>query len=190
MPDPVHFRPCHDRRQVKECPLAPHGPPPIPMHSKLLFVLLGIGLLAGCAAPVTTSPGTATDYVPAFTRVPQGYRPSLAGYFPVVSYVGCGALAPDQIREIQRDFYRPLVKSVYQNLIGALVIHGAPTASGTTFTIWLLDGSKLESGDVLAPAASGRQIGTRFYDKAITLLQQAISPEKLKEARRVATSAI
>ena len=153
------------------------------MKLNLLPALAGFCLLAGCAAPTTTS---TTSFVPSFTRVPKGYRPILPFYYPTVSYVGCEALTPEQIREMQQDFYRPLVKSDYQNLLGAIVINGAGNAAGTTFSIWLLDGRKLDSGEVLPPGSSPRDIGLRFEAKAMAMLQQAITPEKLKEARSVA----
>ena len=153
------------------------------MNWKLLPALVGICLLNGCAA--STTPST-TAYVPSFTRVAKGYRPILPFYYPAVSYVGCEALTPEQIREIQQDFYRPIVKSDYQNLIGAIVVNGAANAAGTTFSIWLLDGRKLDSGEILPPASSPQDIGLRFEAKAIAMLQQAISPEKLREAKSVA----
>ena len=155
------------------------------MNLKLLLpaALIATCLLAGCATSTTSS---TTAYVPSFTRVPKGYRPILPFYYPAVSYVGCEALTPEQIREIQQDFYRQVVKSDYQNLIGAIVVNGAAGASGTTFSIWLLDGRKLDSGEILPPGASPKDIGLRFQAKAMAMLQQAITPEKLKEAKSVA----
>jgi hypothetical protein len=147
-----------------------------------LLALAGICFLAACSGP-TVPAGSA--YVPSFTRVPEGYRPALSTYYPVVSYVACQSLAPDRIREIQQDFYRPLVKGDYQNLIGAIVINGSGTESGTTFTIWLLDGRKLDSGNILTAVSPIKDIGTRFYNKALSMLQEAIPRQKLEAAKRV-----
>ena len=155
------------------------------MTCKSLFFVAAI-LLAACASPSRKQPQNNAGYVPAFTRISKGYRPVLPYYKPEVSYRDCENCPPERFAELQRDFIQPLVADLsdYDQIIGAIVIDGCEDSSQTTFTLWLIDGRRLDSGHFNSFLyGDADDMGLRFYRRAIHMLHRAVPASKVKEAR-------
>jgi len=113
--------------------------------------------LCGCAAKTTPhSPGRgvgAADYVPSFPRYHEGYLSRTPLYSVKAIYLDCEGLDGGQMADIQEHFVRPLTNGdrKYAVFIGAVVITAVQNEwEETTFTIWLLDGRRLDSGYIFA----------------------------------------
>ena len=155
------------------------------MRTATVLMILSLQM-SGCAS---TSHTDNARYVPSFYRPASGFRPRLPPSPPEVTYIRSEWLPPEIISAIQRDFAEPIIADPYSAFIGAITITcqasrtfdlGAPYAD-TTFTIWLLDGRKLEAGTILPHAAQIPDIGKRFSRRARELLHAAIPEQRLRQ---------
>ena len=159
-----------------------------------LTIAVLFALLSGCASTAHRTAPTADDaYVPGFKRVAAGYRPILPLYAAGVTYLGCEGMDPEEIADIQKEFTLRLTApdnepdGKYNQLIGAVVINGVANDDvQTSFTIWLLDGRRLDSGEMfLANNQRGYDrlhMGRPMYQRALAMLRKAIPEAKVRAA--------
>ena len=130
-----------------------------------------------------------SDYVPSFTRIPKGFRTRLPIYGAETTFRRCEGLSAAELGDIQDHFATPLC-SLYYYHIGAIVINGCDDHCSITFTIWLLDGRRLDSG-YLFMTPDGKHVRSDFnaadmgrpmYRHALKLLRRAIPKSQLKRA--------
>ncbi len=162
------------------------------MHRLLaIFAVITIAC-AGCVSTNSTRivANQGSDYVPPFKRRPEGFRPTIPYFLPEVSFLDCEYLSPAGFANIHSHFTRPLCEGRYCCHIGAIVINGSYESISTSFTIWLIDGRRLESGFIFFNRdGSARrdfneaELGRQFYVRALQLLQRAIPESKIKEAK-------
>lgn len=146
---------------------------------------------AGCANHDSTrnADNKANVYIPSFKPIPEGFRPTLPYYHAETTFRQCEALSGAQLGDIQDHFAEPLCERYYHH-IAAIVINGCGDISQTTFTIWLLNGSRLESGYIFLGADglsrsdfNHSDLGRPMYRHALKLLRRAISESQLKRAK-------
>jgi hypothetical protein len=173
------------------------------LNAKSLSILLLMSL-CGCSTTNPQSKSSApNDYVPSFERLPKGYRPGIPEYAPRVDYLNCQGMEGAELTNIQEKFVWRLVDmgrgtgSPYNELIGAIVINGVPNDDvQTTFTIWLLDGKRLDSGLIFLDKDGNQapyhwdthQMGQRMYLRALEILRKAVPASKLRAAQRAELS--
>ena len=163
---------------------------------RLLMITALSVTLGGCAStPPRTESQSTTGYVPSFKRIAAGYRPFLPLYAAEATYLGCEGMAAEEIADIQTQFALRLTApderpdGKYNQLIGAVVINGVANDDvQTSFTIWLLDGRRLDSGMMfLANHQRGfdrLRMGHPMYLRALEMLRKAIPEAKVQAARR------
>jgi hypothetical protein len=94
------------------------------------------------------------------------------------------------LRDIFDNFAHPLGDGTYYQFIAAIVINGDYESVGTSFTIWLLDGRRLDSGTMfLGPDGGSRadfkeaEIGRKMYARALEMLGKAVPASKVQQAK-------
>ncbi len=170
---------------------------PLLAHRRFVLRLLAAALLAalsGCASTAPRATPTADDaYVPGFKRVAAGYRPLLPLYAAAVTYLGCEGMDAEEIADIQKEFALRLTNpdgkpdGKYNQLIGAVVINGVANDDvQTSFTIWLLDGRRQDSGEMfLANDQRGfdrLHMGRPMCLRALQMLRKAVPEAKVQAA--------
>lgn len=136
---------------------------------------------------VDTRVSTQSDYVPKFERRSSGFRPRLPLYLAEVSYLHAQDLSASELTDIQRSFAYPLCTGIYRQHIAAITVDGCQDLSQTQFSIWLLNGRRLDSGllffdkyDKVVPEFSQTNLGAPMLACATKLLKQAIPDSQLK----------
>lgn len=162
---------------------------------RLLPVIFAVVTIAcaGCASTGSTriAANRASDYVPSFNRISEGFRPTIPYFLAEITFWQCESLSGAKVGDIQDHFARPLCEGRYYQHIAAVVINGAYESAQTTFTIWLLDGRRLDSGYLfLVPDRSvtrsdfnDSDLGRPMYRRALELLRRAIPESQLKRAK-------
>jgi hypothetical protein len=146
---------------------------------------------AGCVSTDATriAAGQADDYIPSFKRIPEGYRPVLPYYHTETTFWRCQDFSGAQLKDIQDHFAYPLGEGDYYQHIAAIVIKGPVVDLQLTFTIWLLDGRRLDSGDLSRilsiddDSYKSSHLGRQMYPRALELLRRAIPESEQKRAR-------
>jgi len=125
-----------------------------------------------------------------FKPIPEGYRPAIPYYLPEVTFLNCEYLSAAQLGDIRDQLSHPLCVGRYYQHIAAIVIEGSYETVTTTFTIWLLDGRRLDSGYIFLDSdGSGRRDFTevtfvrQLYTRALQLLKSAIPESELLKSK-------
>lgn len=65
-----------------------------------------------------------------------------------------------------------------------IIINGCGDSGQTTFTLWLIDGRRLDSGYLnFYDESDLHEMGLHFYRRALQMLRRAIPTRKVREAR-------
>lgn len=157
-----------------------------------IFAVVTI-VCAGCTSTRSTriAANRASDYVPSFKRIRDGFRPIIPYYHAETTFWHCEYLSAAELGDIKDHFTRPLCEGRYYQHIGAIVINGSYESCQTTFTIWLLDGRRLDSGYLFfAPDGehvrsdfNGSDLGRPMHRHALELLRRAIPESQLERAK-------
>ena len=148
---------------------------------------------SGCALrnSAQVAANRTSGYTPSFKPIREGFRPTIPYFLAEVTFWSCESLSSSQLGDIRDHCTRPLGDGRYYQFIAAIVVNGSYESIQTTFTIWLLDGRRLDSGYIfLNPDTTARRdfndtnLGQPMYARALELLRHAIPESKLEEAKK------
>ncbi len=166
----------------------------------LLRAIFGAAAIACTGCTATNSSRDAAqrsdEYVPSFDRLPEGFRPILPIYHAETTFWKCENLSAAQLGDIRDHFTNPIGEGRYYQHIGAVVVNGYGEDCQITFTIWLFDGRRLDSGHLFM-TADGEDVRSDFdpadrgrpmYRRAGEMLKKAISKSQIERAEKNAHS--
>ncbi len=164
---------------------------------RAIFAVVAI-VCAGCTSTNSSREAVhrSGDYVPSFNRIPEGVRPILPIYHAETTFWKCEDLSAAQLGDIRDHFTNPIGEGRYYQHIGAVVVNGCGDSCQITFTIWLLDGRRIESSYLFMTADREHarsdfdpaDMGRPMYRHAAELLQRAISKSQIERAEKNARS--